>query len=195
MSRMRTLGVGVLAAAVLFGVAACSKDEKKATDSDRAPIEFAEPADGSTTLGLCAAYDTKDMKKLIGGDETFKRLAPAAIGTEDDPVRGEACAWQRTEANGDALNLRIEARNYGDDQATLLEQYAALKKGTIGATDIADLGDPNGAYSSESDQTSLVQVKSGPYMLTLSSRADGNLEPIPVTDLERLAAAGLKQLP
>lgn len=194
MSRMRTLGAGALAVAMLFSAAACSKDDKKATKNDRAPISFAEPAEGATRLGLCYAYDTKDIKKLIGGKETFKRLAPAAIGTEDDPIQGEACAWQRTEPNGDALSLRIEVRDYGTDQATLLEQYAALKKGTIGATDVAGIGDENGAFSSESDDTSLLQVKSGPYLLTLSSRADGKLKPVPVADLEKLAAAGLKKI-
>jgi hypothetical protein len=191
---MRMLGAGVLAAAVLLGGAACSKDEEKATESDRPPISFEDAPEGSTDIGICYAYDTEQIKDLIGGKETFKRLPPEAIGDEGDPITGEACAWQRTEPNGDARNLRIEIRDFGDDQATLLEQYADLKAGTIGATDVDGLGDPNGAFSAETDETSLLQVKSGQYLLTLSSRAEGGLEPVDLAALELLAASGLETI-
>ena len=186
------LGAGVLVAAVLFSAAACSKDEKKAAKSDRAPISFADPPKGSTDLGLCYAYDTKQIKELIGGAENFKRLPPAAIGAKGDKVKGEACAWQRTDPNGDALSLRIEVRNFGEDDATLLSQYAALKSGTLGAADVDGLGD--GAFSAVTDETSLLQIKSGPYLLTLSSRADGDLKPIDLETLQLLGASGLDQL-
>lgn len=192
MSRMRTLGLGVLAATVLFGAAACSKSDDTPEKNDRAPISFADPPKGSMDLGLCYAYNTDQIKDLIGGEETFKRLAPAAIGTEKDEVHGEACAWERTEPNGDAASLRIEIRDFSDDPAALLEQYAALKDGTIGATDVEGLGD--GAFTSESKETSLLQVKSGPYLLTLSSRADGNLKPVDLAALQLLAASGLDKV-
>lgn len=192
MSRMRILGVGLLAAAVLLGASACSKDEKKASSNDRAPITFKDPPKGSNDIGLCYAYDIKQIKGLIGGQETFKRLAPAAIGNEDDPVHGESCAWQRTEPNGDARNLRIEIRDFGDDNAALLEQYAALQKGTVGATDVPDLGE--GAFSAVTDDTSLLQVKSGPYLLTLSSRSEGKLDPVDIKALQLLAASGLDHI-
>jgi hypothetical protein len=189
---MRTLGLGVLATAVLFGAAACSKSDDSAKKSDRAPISFADPPEGSMDLGLCYAYNTDQIKELIGGEETFKRLPPAAIGTEKDKVHGESCAWERTEPNGDAASLRIEVRDFGDDAAGLLSQYAALKEGTLGATDVEGLGD--GAFSSESDETSLLQVKSGPYLLTLSSRAEGELEPVDLAALQLLAASGLDKI-
>lgn len=192
MSRMRILGAGVLSVVVLFSAAACSKSDDKATKSDRPPISFADPPKGSTDIGLCYAYDVEQMKDLLGGEETFKRLPPAAIGNEDDKVRGEACAWQRTEPNGDALSLRIEVRNFGEDEATLLSQFAALKDGTIGATDVEGLGD--GAFSSVTDETSLLQVKSGPYLLTLSSRSEGDLKPVDLAALQLLAASGLDQI-
>jgi hypothetical protein len=192
MSRMRILGVAVLASVVLLGASACSSDEKKATKSDRPPISFAEPPEGSTDIGLCYAYDLEQIKDLIGGDETFKRLAPTAIGAEGDKVRGEACGWQRTEPNGDALSLRVEVRDFGEDEATLLSQYAALKEGTIDATDVEGIG--QGAFSAVTDETSLLQIKSSPYLLTLSSRADGTLKPVPLKALELLGASGLEQI-
>ncbi len=192
MSRMRILGVGVLAAAVLFGAAACSKDDKKASESDRGTITFKDPPKGSTDIGLCYAYSVKQIKGLVGGEETFKRLAPEAIGAKGDKVHGEACSWERAEPNGDALNLRIEVRDYGKDDAALLTRYATLKEGTIGATDVEGLGE--GAFSSESDQTSLLQVKAGSYLLTLSSRSEGGLEPVPLKALQLLAASGLERI-
>lgn len=193
MSRLRILGVGVLVAAVVLGASACSKDEKKTESSDRAPISFVDPPAGSTDLGLCYAYDIEQMKELIGGEETFKRLAPSAIGNKGDKVRGEACGWQRTEPNGDGLSLRIEVRNFGKDTAALGSQFTALKDGTIAAKDVPNLGDA--AFSSVSDETSLLQVQSGPYLLTLASRADGSLKPVSLDALKLLAASGLDQLP
>jgi len=189
---MRILGVGVLAAAVLFGAAACSKDDEKPTESDRGTITFKDPPKGATAIGICRAYGVAQIKDLIGGEETFKRLAPEAIGSKGDKVRGEACSWQRTEPNGDALNLRVEARDFGEDDAALLEQYATLKDGTISAKDVPGLGD--GAFSSESDETSLLQVKAGQYLLTLTSRAEGKLDPVEVGALELLAASGLDSI-
>lgn len=185
------LGAGVLAAAVLVGAAGCSKDEKKQADSDRPPISFEDAPEGSADIGICYAYDVDQIKDLIGGEETFKRLPPEAIGEEGEPVTGEACAWQRTEPNGDSLNLRVEIRDYGDDQAALLEKFAGQKEGTPGATDVDGLGDPNGAFAAETDDTSLLQVKSGQYLLTLSSRSEGKLEPVDLAALELLAASGL----
>ncbi|MCU1372504.1 MAG: hypothetical protein JWO77_3698 [Ilumatobacteraceae bacterium] len=192
MSRMRTLGAGVLAVALLLSAAACSSDDKKTAANDRGKITFQDPPKGSNDIGLCYAYELDQIKDLIGGEENFKRLPPAAIGKDGDAVHGETCAWQRTEPNGDSLNLRIEIRDFGKDQAALLEQYADLQDGTIGAADVADLGD--GAFSSSTEETSLLQVKSGPYLLTLSSRAEGKLEPIDVPTLQLLAASGLDQI-
>jgi hypothetical protein len=189
---MRTLGVGVLAAALLFGSAACSKDEDKPTENDRGTITFKDPPKGSTDIGLCHAYDVKQIKDLIGGKNTFKRLPPEAIGAKGDKVRGEACSWQRTEPNGDSLNLRIEVRNYGKDDAGLSSQFAKLKDGTIGAASVSGIGDA--AFSSESDETSLLQVRSGPYLLTLASRAEGGLKPVELGALELLAASGLDRI-
>ncbi|HWJ96618.1 MAG TPA: hypothetical protein VNQ33_00580 [Acidimicrobiales bacterium] len=192
MSRMRTLGLGVLAATVLFGAAACSKSDGGTKKSDRAPISFADPPKGSMDIGICYAYNTEQIKDLIGGKETFKRLAPAAIGTAKDKVHGEACGWQRTEPNGDSVNLRVEIRDFGEDQAALLTQYDALKKGATDVTDVAGLGE--GAFSAVSDDTSLLEVKSGPYLLTLTSHAEGSLKPVDLAALQLLAASGLDRI-
>jgi hypothetical protein len=189
---MRTLGVGVLAAALLFGSAACSKDEDKPAENDRGTITFKDPPKGSTDIGICHAYDVQQIKDLIGGDNTFKRLPPEAIGAKGDKVRGEACSWQRTEPNGDALNLRIEVRDYGKDEAGLATQFKKLEDGTISADPVSGLGDA--AFSSESDETSLLQVRSGPYLVTLASRAEGGLKPVELGALQLLAASGLDRI-
>ena len=193
MSRMRSLGTVLLIVALAAAATACSKDDDTATSSDRGVITFEDPPEGSTDLGLCYAYDIAQMKELVGGDETFKRLAPEAIGVEGDPVTGEACSWERKEANGDTRTLRIEVRNYGADTAGLAEQFATLEEGTLEAQTVEGLGDA--AYSSVSEETSLLQVRSEGYMLTLASRATGSLDPIDLDSLELLAAAGLEQLP
>jgi hypothetical protein len=190
---MRTLGTLLLAAALATAATACSNDDDEATSSDRGVITFEDPPAGSTDLGLCYAYDIAQMKELVGGEETFRRLAPEAIGTEGDAVTGEACAWERAEANGDSRTLRIEVRNYVADTASLAEQFATLEEGTLEAQPVEGLGDA--AYSSTSEETSLLQVRSAGYMLTLASRATGSLDPIALDSLELLAAAGLEQLP
>ena len=51
------------------------------------------------------------------------------------------------------------------------------------------------AFSSVTDESSLLQVRSGQYLLTLSSRADGSLEPVSLDALKLLAASGLGNLP
>lgn len=193
MSRMRAMGAGLLVIAVAIGAAGCSKDDAKKTENDRGAISFADPPAGSEALGLCYAYKIAQMKDVIGGGNAFKRLPPEAIGKKGDPVTGEACSWARSETNGDALTLRIEVRNFGKDAAALDSQYQALRNGTVGATTVLGLGDD--AFSSKSKQTSLVQVRDGKYLLTLSSRSAGGLDPLPIDTLKLLAASGLEQLP
>lgn len=193
MPRLRILGSIAIVAAFAVGAVGCSDDEPEATESDRGTIEFADAPEGSTDLGLCAAYDLDQMKEIVGGEETFKRLPPAAIGTEGDPVTGEACAWERVEPNGDTAAVRVEVRNYGEDAAGLAEQFTSLQDATIAATPVEGLGDA--AFSSESEDTSLLQVQSGPYLLTLSSRSSGELGPVELNALQLMAAAGLEQLP
>ena len=193
MSRMRVIGAALLVMAVAIGATGCSKDEKKEQGSDRGAISFSDPPTGSASLGLCYAYKISQIKELIGGGNMFKRLPPEAIGKKGDPVTGEACAWARSEPNGDALTLRIEVRNFKDDTAALDKQFTALRDGTLDAKSVPELGDA--AFSSQSKQTSLLQVRSDGYLLTLSSRAAGSLKPVPMDTLELLAAAGLEQLP
>lgn len=193
MSRMRTFGLGVLAATVLFGAAACSKsDDASGKESDRGPISFADPPKGSTDIGICYAYNTDQIKELIGGKETFKRLPPAAIGTEKDKVHGESCAWQRSEPNGDSVNLRVEIRDFGDDQAALQKQYTALEDGATGVADVDGLGDA--AFSAVSEDTTLLEVQSGSYLLTLTSHSEGSLKPVELAALQLLAASGLDRI-
>ena len=92
-----------------------------------------------------------------------------------------------------ALALRIEVRNYRDDTATLEKQFTDLRDGTLDATVVPELGDV--AFSSKSPTTSLLQIRSEGYLLTLSSRSDGKLKPIPLDTLKLLGASGLEQLP
>ena len=193
MPRIRLLGAALLVAAVTATLATgCSKDDEQVAENDRGTITFADAPEGSTSLGLCYPYDIAQMKELIGGGNTFKRLAPSAIGSEGDPVTGEVCAWERNAENGDVLSLRIEARTFAD-QATLESQFASLQDGTLEAQPVEGFGDA--AFSSVSDETSLLQIRSGPYLLTLASRGTGELAPLDLDTLKLLSAAGMEQLP
>ena len=185
--------VGALVALVLATAAGCSSDGGDETGSDRGTLSFADAPPGSTDLGLCEAYEIDDVKALLGGDQSFKELAPSAIGAEGDPVTGEVCAWDRTEANGDSASLRVEVRDFGDDAEGLDEQFDQLEKVTTDTETVDGLGDA--AFAATTDEASLLQVRSGPYLLTLASRSTGELDPVSLEDLEALAAAGLEQLP
>ncbi|MEZ5181802.1 MAG: hypothetical protein R2702_08015 [Acidimicrobiales bacterium] len=192
MSRVRKLGPIVLVAvAVVAGASACSKSDGGATESDRKVVTFGEAPEGSTDLGLCGAYDIEQMKGFIGGDESFKRLAPEAIGKEGDPVTGEACAWERVEG-GDSLSLRIEVRNYGDDATGAAARFDELEQEAVDPEPVSELGDR--AFSSTSDGASVLQAVRGGYLLSLSSRSAGSLEPLPTDVLKLLGTAGLERL-
>lgn len=195
MSRLRTAGIALLLGALVAAGTACSdaKDGNTTNTSDRGVVSFADPPAGSDSLGLCYAYPIQNVKKLIGGGHNFKRLAPAAIGSEGDAITGEVCAFERKDPDGNGLSLRIEARDYGDDRAGLSDHFDELRAGTLEATDVPGVGDA--AFASTSADTSLLQVRSGGYLLTLASRADGKLEPIPVDTLKLLAGSGLERLP
>jgi hypothetical protein len=192
MARMRELSVGLLVALLVVTAAACSDDDEP-TSSDRGTLSFTDPPAGATRLGLCRAYDTAQVKELLGGEETFKRLAPSAIGLEGDPVVGEACAWERIEPNGEVATLRIEVREFTADPAELGTQFEQLREGTLEAQPTDGVGEQ--AFTSVSDETSLLQVRSGGYLLTLASRATGSLDPVSIDALKLLAASGLEQLP
>ena len=183
--------VGALSAAVVL--VGCSDDGSDGASSDRGTLTFVDAPEGSTDLGLCDAYELEDVKALLGGEQSFKELAPSAIGAEGDPVTGEACGWDRTEENGDGLSLRIEVRDYGDDVDGLTEQFDDLRKVTADGEEQGDLGDE--AFSAETADSTLLQVRSGAYLLTASSRSQGGLEPVGVDQLRFLAAEGLAQLP
>lgn len=192
MSRTRVLVAGMVAAVLVLGTAACSDDgDGEGSSNDRAPISFSDPPEGSTELGLCRQYEIGAIKDLLGGDESFKRLPPAAIGAPGDPVSGEVCAWERAEESGDVRTLTIEGRKYADP-AALDAQFAALEEATLEAEPVAALGDD--AFSSTSEETTLLQIRTGGYLLTLASRGTGELEPIDVDTLKLLSAAGLEQL-
>ena len=184
---------GALAALVLMGAVACSSDGGDDASSDRGTLAFADAPPGSTDLGLCAAYDIDDVKALLGGDQSFKQAPPAAIGAEGDPVTGEVCAWERTEANGDSASLRIEVRDFGDDAEGLADQFEQLRKVTTDATLVDGLGTT--AFAATTDEATLLQVQADPYLMTLASRAGGDLEPLELAQLRDLATVGLEQLP
>jgi hypothetical protein len=194
MSQVRNIGVWAVVAAMAIGVGACSSDgDDEATQNDRGSISFSDAPEGSTDLGLCYAYDIDQMKDILGGEETFKRLPPAAIGAEGDDITGEVCAWERVEPNGDSLALRIEVRDFGDDTEELARRFEELDLQTAGAEDFADIGEA--AFLASTDDATLLQVRSEGYLLTLASRSAGSFDPLTPDQLKLLGTAGLDQLP
>jgi hypothetical protein len=193
MARTRDLAAALLAVTLAVSAAACSDDDGGPAGSDRGAVSFSDAPAGATRLGLCRAYDTASIKELLGGEEAFKRLAPAAIGAEGDPVQGEACAWERVETNGEVASLRIEVREFSAGPDELSTQFEQLQEGTLAAEPADGVGEA--AFTSVSDETSLLQIRSGGYLLTLASRATGSLDPVSIDALKLLAASGLEQLP
>ncbi len=193
MSRMRLLGAVVGVLAVLATASGCSSDGDTATTTtSRPPVVFkAAPAE-ATRLGACKSLTIERMKELIGGEERFRALAPEAIGEEGDAVTGEACSWERKGPGENELSVRVEVRDYGTDTAGLVAKFDELKTGTVAATD-ADVGDA--AFTSQSEETSLVQIRKGSFLITASSLAAGDLDPIDVGELTFVAATPLDVLP
>ncbi len=195
MSRVRKLGSVVLVAAAFATVASgcSSSDGGSEPSNDRGVISFSDAPEGSTDLGLCAAYDIAQMKEIIGGDQSFKRLPPAAIGKEGDAVTGEACSWERVEENGDTLSLSIEVRNYGDDTAAAAARFDELQQDAVDVQPVPGMGDA--AFATVTDDASILTALDGGYLLTLSSRSAGTLEPLSTDTLKLLGTAGLERLP
>jgi hypothetical protein len=189
---MRVLGLVVVVAAVFAGTAGCSSSEGRAVPTSRPPMSFGPAPKSAAKLGLCAAYPVGPMKKLVGGGNRFRALAPAAIGEKGDKVTGEACSWERIEPGGDQLSVRVEAVDYGTDTTGLAAKFDELKAGTIAAADLPGVGDA--AFTSKSKETSLVQVRRGHYLITASSRATGKLDPITVPELTLLAGSSFEKL-
>jgi hypothetical protein len=188
-------GAVVVAAVVLVGGSACSKsdDGGKAGTSGRAPAEFAEPPEGSTTLGLCHAYPVANVKKLLGGGSSFRRLAPAPIGRKGDTITGERCAFERKESNGDLRTLTVEVRDYGADTAALDSAFDLLRGALTDPKAIDGVGDQ--AVGASAEGLSVVYARQGQYELRVVSRSDGDLDPLPVDTLAFLAGQGLGKLP
>jgi len=190
---MRRLAMVGFAAVLIVGATGCGKDEKKAEQSDRPPVSFVDPPEGSMKLGLCLSYPIADIKELMGGNQYFKRLMPTAIGQEGDDVTGESCAWERTDPNGATSNLRIEVRDFGEDTAGLEKWFADLKSQAKGFTAIDGLGDD--AFSVVIGESLVLQARSGQYLLTASSQGSGGLAALSVEQLTELAFKGIGALP
>lgn len=195
MSRARNFGVAVAATVVLVAGVACSKsdDGGGAGSSGRAPVEFADPPEGSTALGLCHAYPVANVKKLLGGTSSFRRLAPAPIGRKGDAVTGERCAFERSESNGDLRTLTVEVRDYGADTAALTDSFELLRGALTEPEAVTGVGDE--AVGAETKDLAVVYVRKGQYELRVVSRAAGDLDPLPMDTLAFLAGQGLGKLP
>ena len=192
MSRFRTLSLVCLVGVVLVTAAGCSSDNKNTTATSKPAPVFGN-LDPGVRVGVCGAYTIPNMKKILGGGKYFRVLAPTAIGEKGDPVTGETCSWQRTNAKGgDLVTLQVEARNYGKDTAGLISQMSQLQTATNGATPVANLGEA--AFSSVSATSTLLDVRKGGYFLTFSSRAEGKEPPVPLTTLQFLAGAALDKV-
>lgn len=184
--------VAVLAASVALAAAGCSSDAEPATTTQRGKLEFGTPPPGATRLGLCKAYQDDQIKGVLGEDG-FRKLAPSALGEEGDAATGESCRWVRSGGGDDSLSLTIEALDYGADLAGLEAKFTELEGGTIGSEVVEGLGDA--AFSSASEETSILQVRTGQYLLTLSTQARGKgVEPLDPDTLKILAGAALEKL-
>ncbi len=184
----------ILAASLVLAVAAgCSSGNNAGSDTSKPAINFKVGDTGSKILPLCVAYPAKKMKKVVGGGSNFRILVPQAIGKKGDPVTGQTCSWQRTSPGSKTRTLQIEGRDFAKDSSALATQFDELKAKTASPEDVSGIGDA--AFSAKSDQTDLLQVRNGPYLLTLSSRAEGGLKPITVSELKDLAKTAIDKLP
>ena len=192
MSDMRRVGaIALVTVFVLCGVAGCSGSNQAAPPTTRPSLVFGAGVPPVNNLGVCSVYPVPQMKALIGGGANFRIQPPQAIGNKGDPVVGESCSWSQSGGGNTGLILVLETRKW-NDAAGLQTQFTSLHSTTIGATDVIGLGDA--AFTSQSPATSLLQMRSGLYMLTYSSTVQGNLTPISLATLEGLARMALPKL-
>lgn len=191
MSRARVIR-SILAISLVLTIAGCSSGGDASSDTSKPAINFKVGESGAKTLPLCVAYPAKEMKKLVGGGSNFRIIVPQAIGKKGDPITGQTCSWQRIGPGKKARTLQVEGRDF-EDAAALGAQFDELKAKTANPQDVSGVGES--AFSAESDETNLLQVRDGKYLLTLSSRAEGGLKPVTVNELEDLAKTAIDKLP
>lgn len=193
MSRVRNLGAAALVVGLLVvSASACSSGEDKtASTTSRPNMVFKTGLAKVNDLGVCRSYKVADMKAIVGGGTSFRILAPTAIGKKGDTVIGQTCSWEQRPGGDKARSLTVEVRKWSDP-AGLQAGYDKLRKQTVGAKDMASLGD--GAFSAVGPTTTLLQVRSGNYFMTFSSVGQGGLEPVPLDALENLARLGLRKV-
>ena len=193
MSPKRVIAVLAASAALVSLAAGCSKsDEKSAPPTTRAVLTMATTPPEATRLGVCTSFTTKQMQELLGSTKLGPSL-PEKIEENGGAVSGESCSWQRTNKDGATRSVRIEARDYGADQAALGARFDELKSATQGATDLPGIQDA--AFSAESDETSVVQIRLRQYLLTATSRGTGKLEPLTPAELGVLLGTTFTKLP
>lgn len=193
MSEVGRLGPLLVAVVATTAFAAgCSSDAKQATTTSRQELVYKTGLAEANRLGVCSTYKIDKMKTIVGGGRNFRALAPANIGKKGDAVVGERCAWERRGPGAKTRSLTVEARTYGDDTRALDDTYTSQRESTVGAEDVDGVGDA--AYSSVSDGTTLLQVRSGSYFLSYSSRGGGGLDPVKLDLLKFMAITATDKL-
>jgi len=193
MSPKRTIAVLAASMALVSLASGCSSsDNKAAPPTTKVVLTMATTPPEATRLGVCTSFTTKQMQDLLGSAKVGPSL-PEKISESGGAVTGESCSWQRTAEGGASRSVRIEARDYGADQAGLTSRFDELKSATQGATDMPGIQDA--AFSAESDETSVVQIRLHQYLLTATSRGTGNLDPLSPAQLGILLGTTFTKLP
>jgi len=189
----RTVAVLAASLALVSLASGCSSSDKKAAPpTTKVVLTMSTTPPEATRLGVCTSFTTKQMQDLLGSAKVGSSL-PAAISESGGAVSGESCSWQRTGKDGAARSVRIEARDYGADQAGLTSRFDELKSATQGATDMPGVQDA--AFSAQSDETSVVQIRLRHYLLTATSRGTGGLDPLTPGQLGIVLGSTLTKLP
>lgn len=187
--RVAAVAAGVLLA---VGLGACSSDGDKAASSTTAVLSFEPVPSEATRLGVCTSITIDQMTGLLGDDVVAS--LPSSITEGGGAVTGESCSWDaKGEGSGASRSVHVEARDFADDTDWLAQRYEDLRAGTTGATDLPGVGDA--AFSAETDDTTVVQIRTGHYLLTASSRGAGGEAPVTAGELGMVLAATMSKLP
>ena len=126
----------------------------------------------------------RPLQVMLGKSKLDPKIPSAIVGWNG--ITSPALRYELLKRKWDLI-IPDEVHNAKNFEAKRTQSlYGELQSGTLGAEAVNDLGDA--AFASVTDETSLLQVRSGPYLLTLASRATGELDhQVPVARLDLVA--------